>query len=62
MAAKMASMEGFGVSPAVSSVFSLQAKEREIAKKREMAYSRSSIRLVSAVENKYPLGDVIMER
>ena len=30
--------------------------------KRQLAYSYSSIELVSAVENKYPLSDIIMAR
>lgn len=30
--------------------------------KRQLAYSHSSIELVSAVENKYPLSDIIMAR
>ena len=30
--------------------------------KRQLAYRRSSIELVSAVENKYPLSDIIMAR
>ena len=33
-----------------------------IAEQRRIAYCRSSIRLVSTVENKYPLADTIMRR
>ena len=48
--------ETSGVIPAVSSKLSSLAKERQVA------YSRSSIKLVDAVENKYPLADIIMKR
>lgn len=48
-------MEG-GVPAAVSAVLSA------LEEKRRAAYSRSSIALVSCVENKYPLADIIMKR
>lgn len=44
------------VCEAVSSVL-LKLEEQ-----RKLAYSHSSIQLVSEVENKYPLADVIMRR
>lgn len=52
------SMEGERneVMTSVSSVLSMLEEQRRVA------YSRSSIELVSAVENKYPLADIIMER
>ena len=33
-----------------------------LEEQRKLAYSRSSIQLVSELENKYPLSDVIMRR
>jgi len=44
------------VMTSVSSVLSMLEEQRRVA------YSRSSIELVSAVENKYPLADIIMKR
>ena len=44
------------VMTSVSSVLSMLEEQRRVA------YSRSSIELVSAVENKYPLADIIMTR
>ena len=52
------SMESTSVSvcEAVSSVL------HTLEEQRKLAYSRSSIQLVSEIENKYPLSDVIMRR
>ena len=51
-------MESSSVSEceAVSSVLCM------LEEQRNLAYSRSSIQLVSELENKYPLSDVIMRR
>lgn len=52
------SMESTSVSvcEAVSSVL------YTLEEQRKLAYSHSSIQLVSEIENKYPLSDVIMRR
>ncbi len=42
--------------PAVSSTL------QSLTEQRRLEYSRSSIKLVDLVENKYPLADIIMSR
>lgn len=46
--------------PTISST--LSEVHSSLEAERRLAYSRSSIALVSAVENKYPLADIIMKR
>lgn len=48
--------EGGELLPAVSSTL------QTLADKRRVEYSRSCIKLVDKVENKYPLADIIMKR